>query len=298
MVIDLNGDLRVLFASNGNEASLFAAETIRELLLPMIGQLELLTVAPLGGMPARLTRTSVDERAAELETATEAVIYTLGHITEPDSSISVRVRWGVPYSEILTKAAECRPDLIVLGGGGRHAIRALLTAGTTLNVLARSRHPVLVARAQDENHTGVVAIPCFSPAGLAASVEWLHRLSFPRGVRVVLGAALAPIPAVPGMLLSLREHVQSTQRTFRQTHLSLLETLLERTAGDLRISGYEVITEICGGSEQQLLASLAGDFGAGMVILGLPPSLQPSVTTPLLRAIDRLPCSVLVTRGA
>ena len=54
------------------------------------------------------------------------------------------VRIGKPFTEILTAAAACRADLIVMGSRSDSRIGRALVGGVAQKVLGLSEHPVLV----------------------------------------------------------------------------------------------------------------------------------------------------------
>lgn len=58
--------------------------------------------------------------------------------------VSLLIRVGSPFEEILTAAEHCSADLIVIGSHGRTGIGRLLLGSTVERVIGRARCPVLV----------------------------------------------------------------------------------------------------------------------------------------------------------
>lgn len=292
-----NVGLDVLFASNGNEFSLQAANHLRQIVLPRTRRLTVLAVAPLGGAPARLMRNTAQQREEDLQEARQAATYTLGFITEPDNRVTTRARWGVPQDEILAEAAQTSPDLLVLGRREPNPLVDLISTGTALSVLARAQQPVFIAREPAAGRP-VVAVPFLDASGFASATGWLQRLAFPADTRVVLIGSLEPIPVVPGLLPTYREHVQSARRGVQQAQLALLRSTLGRAAMELEQAGFDVSIAI---REERITRSIASGVehdDATIVFVGMSKLTTEPVREEFLRACGQLACSVLVTRGA
>jgi nucleotide-binding universal stress UspA family protein len=66
--------------------------------------------------------------------------------SHPGASISVDVQEGKPATAILEKAAELRPEAIVIGSHGRSGLDHLLIGSVTERVLRKASCPILVVR--------------------------------------------------------------------------------------------------------------------------------------------------------
>lgn len=90
-------------------------------------------------------RHQVRERAEDW--ANESLREQLGAFPQAkDVEVVRRVRWGIPYDEILKEAAEEKIGLIVIASLGRSGIAKYFMGSVARNVLKAARCPVLLTK--------------------------------------------------------------------------------------------------------------------------------------------------------
>lgn len=79
--------------------------------------------------------------------ARESLKEQLGNFPQPhDVEVFTRVRWGIPYDEILKEEKEQGIDLIVIASLGQSGIAKYFMGSVARNVLKGSRCPVLLTK--------------------------------------------------------------------------------------------------------------------------------------------------------
>lgn len=90
-------------------------------------------------------RSEVRERATDW--ARESLQEQLGNFPQSkEIEVATRVRWGIPYDEILKEAAEQGIGLIVIASLGRSGIAQYFMGSVARNVLKGSKCPVLLTK--------------------------------------------------------------------------------------------------------------------------------------------------------
>jgi len=90
-------------------------------------------------------RQQVRERATEW--AQGSLQEQLGNFPQAkEIEVITRVRWGIPYDEILKEGKEQRIDLIVIASLGRSGIAKYFMGSVARNVLKGARCPVLLTK--------------------------------------------------------------------------------------------------------------------------------------------------------
>ena len=90
-------------------------------------------------------RHQIKERAAQW--ARQSLVERLGNFQHSkDVEVVTRVRWGVPYDEILKEGTEQGIDLIVIASLGRSGIAKYFMGSVARNVLKGSKCPVLLTK--------------------------------------------------------------------------------------------------------------------------------------------------------
>jgi universal stress protein A len=79
--------------------------------------------------------------------AQESLHNQLGNFPQPEEvEVATRVRWGIPYDEILKEGIEQGIDLIVIASLGRSGIAKYFMGSVARNVLKGSKCPVLLTK--------------------------------------------------------------------------------------------------------------------------------------------------------
>ena len=175
---------------------------------------------------------------------------------------------GSPAWEIITRADQWKPDLIVVGSHGRSALGRLVLGSVAQRVVTEARCSVRVARGRiEEPGTPVRVIAGLDGSpGSEAAVREIARRSWPKGSEVQLIVANDPLTPtlvgefVPGLAKAIDES-NSEDRTW-------IEKLLEDAARIVKPSGLAVSVKIWDGDPKRILVEAAEKWGADCIFVG------------------------------
>jgi nucleotide-binding universal stress UspA family protein len=162
--------MNLLFAFDGSEHALEAADVVRSLPLPPGSEVSVVIVFPQDSAldPAEQHAAVKNARAVlELEGAKVTWWHRQGH----------------PAEQITKFADERQPDLIVVGAYGLHARLGILLGGVAQQVVEHARWPVLVARAPSRALRRVLLVTDGSPDSQLAAA-YLGRLPLPAEAKI------------------------------------------------------------------------------------------------------------------
>jgi len=186
----------------------------------------------------------------------------------PGWEITAEASVGSPTRELVRKADEWKPDLIVVGSHGRSAVERLLLGSVSQGVLTYASCSVRVARGRVEEPDTPVRIVVGvdgSPASEAAVREVASRLwPLKSEVRVIA----VNDPLTPTLIGQLIPPVANTIEESNQADREALKKVLAKSAELLRPSELRVSTEIREGNPKRALAEAAEGWGADCVFVG------------------------------
>ena len=175
---------------------------------------------------------------------------------------------GSPTRELVSKADEWRPDLIVVGSHGRSALERLLLGSVSQGVLTYAHCSVRVGRGRVEEPDTPVRIVVGvdgSPVS-AAAVRQVASRRWPINSEVRLIAVDDPLtPTFIGRFIPL---VAKTIEESNQADREWLKKILENAAQELRESTLKASTEIREGDPKFVLVEAANEWGADCVFVG------------------------------
>jgi nucleotide-binding universal stress UspA family protein len=197
---------------------------------------------------------------------------------------------GSPAQEILRKANEWSPDLIVLGCQGRSALARFLLGSVSQKVVNEAPCSVRVCRGtawKDGSPVRMVIGLDSSPASQAA-VSAVALRTWPMDSEVRLVAVIDP--AKPR---KAKPYATDAQR------VSWVKAFVEAAEKKLRAAGLIVSSRIEAGDPKQVLVAEADEWGSDCVFLGAAAS---SSTTSALgdvstAVVARVHCSVEIIRA-
>ncbi len=208
--------------------------------------------------------------------------------------------YGSPAREILRKADELKPHLIVVGSQGRTALGRFLLGSVSQKVLNEACCTVRVSRGtawKDGSPVRILIGLDGTPSsefavGVVASRVW------PTGSAVRLIAVDDPTGSEPGPFPS---HSKKASATNRGTKREWIETFMKQATKRLRATQLSVSTRIDEGDPKRILIADAEEWGADCVFLGASGAdrsserfLLGSVSTAV---VGRVHCSVEVVRS-
>ena len=103
----------------------------------MIDEKELLVLSRVAGQYLQITA-QIEKEVAEEMAAIEA------DMTAEGFRVKLKVKTGIPFTEIMTTAAEEKASLIIMGSHGRSNIEEMLMGSVSENVIRHAKVPLLV----------------------------------------------------------------------------------------------------------------------------------------------------------
>ncbi len=182
--------------------------------------------------------------------------------------ISAEASVGSPARELVRKADQWKPDLIVIGSHGRSAAERFLLGSVSQGVLTYARCSVRVARGRVEEPDTPVRIVVGvdgSPASAAAVREVASRLwPIKSEVRVIA----VNNPLTPTFIGRFFPPVAEIIDDSNQADREWLNKILENSSQRLRWSRLKVLTEIREGDPKRELLEAAKEWGADSIFVG------------------------------
>jgi nucleotide-binding universal stress UspA family protein len=212
-------------------------------------------------------RLGVDLARAEGEALHEFVWATLPEGLRQGLRVRMEVTEGNPSEAILQAGRRQNAGLIVMGTHGLGGLRKLLLGSTTEQVLRRTEWPVLAvpagASAPAVEHPGlqlrrILVATDFRESAMAA-MQWAGDLASDISVPLVLAHVVEPV-VVPPLWQALPAEIESDRVASGQR-------LLARWSASFRDTHTDCVVSV--GHPADTIASLAVDYGVGLVVMGL-----------------------------
>ena len=245
-------------------------------------------------------RLGSEAAGAEAEAALRAFVADVWPEGVRRSHVRMEVTAGDPSEVILDAGRRLDAGLIVMGTHGLGGFRKLLFGSTTEQVLRRTAWPVLAvpagaAPAPAADHPGGqlkrILLATDFREGAAAATEWAGDLASDIGVPLVLAHVVEPVVVSPLW--------QTLVADFEDDRVASGRRMLAALAASLRTTHTDRVVSV--GHPAEAIASLAAEYGAGLVVMGLANALdsqerQPgSIAYRVLRiahvAVVVIPCS-------
>jgi nucleotide-binding universal stress UspA family protein len=256
--------MRLLIAYDGSSCSDAALDDLARAGLPAAGEAEVLSVAEVW-LPPTDDRSSGFRFDAETEERIhrhhEQAREQLKETEElsrrgrlrveqrlPGWSVSAAATYGSPAWEILARADEFKPDLILVGSQGRSAIGRFVLGSISQKVLTEARCSVRIGRGRIEvNGSPVRLLLAFdSSEGAHAAAEVIASRNWPAGSSVLVVAAAEPLsPLAMGMMMPpVGEVVDDIDRSERDWLGTQSQEVLRRLAEAGLIVDFKIETGI------------------------------------------------------
>lgn len=186
----------------------------------------------------------------------------------PGWKVTAESSSGSPAWEIVSRADQWQPDLVVVGSHGRSALGRLVLGSVAQRVVTESRCSVRVARGRvEEPDTPVRLIAGFDGSpGSEAAIRGIAKRVWPRGSEARLLVVDDPLPPpfigefVPGLAQTIAES--------NREDCKWIEKLLERAGSILSGTSLEISTEIRAGDPKRILVAAAEEWGADCIFVG------------------------------
>lgn len=278
--------MKILIAYDGSNCSEAALDDLQRAGLPQEAEALIISVAEVWLPPAPKNE-SLYEYAVELQTrprpfksyqtgakaVTEAetlVLHAQKRLRQnfPRWKISAEATYGSPAWEILSRAADFKPDLIVVGSHGRSAISRLLLGSISQKILTEAACSVRVARGKIEvNPFPVRVIVGFDGSeGAVATVEAIASRYWREESEFKLVTVIDPVtPSTIGRFIPpiahLVEEVNDSERDW-------IERLAAPCLEKLKDAGLKASLHLHAGNPKQILVEEAENWGADAIFLG------------------------------
>jgi nucleotide-binding universal stress UspA family protein len=178
----------------------------------------------------------------------------------PDWEVRAEACSGSPSWEIVKKADEWKPDLVVVGSHGRSAIGRLFLGSVSQKVVNEARSSVRVARRPRSEQSGPVRtlIGTDGSAGAEAAVDAVAARRWPAGseARIVAALDLMIVPPFESVV------------EFDEDDRAWVGKVVEASAEKLRAAGLVVSSVIETFDPKRLITEEAERWGADSIFVG------------------------------
>jgi nucleotide-binding universal stress UspA family protein len=262
--------MKILIAYDGSECAESAIDDLKRAGLPRRAEAIVLTIAEelfpaptsIGGVETTFAESLMEKEKDSLALARRA--RSRIHQLFPGWEIQAEAGLGSPGSEIITKADEWLPDLIVVGSHGRTALGQMFFGSVSQKVVNEARCSVRVARGRivepDVPARLIVGIDGSEEAD--AAVEEIAFRYWPDGsqVRIVNSAWTIPPASDPGTAVNFAEWIaRETER---------VKAAAKGAAEKLGSVGLKVSIVVKEQEPKALLCSEAEDLMADCIFVG------------------------------
>ena len=279
--------MRILIGYDGSDCADAALDDLNQAGLPAEGEAHVLSVAEVWLPPPPPSAVEILDQARKAKSPSELQHnYAKGCRAAKEAlALAERARnrvvskfpgWkvtadsscGSPAWELVAKADEWKPDLIVVGSHGRTALGRFVLGSISQRVLTEARCSVRVSRGRlDEPNSPVRII--VGTDGSDASEEALRAVAtrkWPAGSEVKV--ILVDDPLAPEFLGKLIPPLEETLEADRREEKAWVERISARSVELLRAAGMKVTCAVREGDPKGELCKAAEEWGADCIFVG------------------------------
>jgi nucleotide-binding universal stress UspA family protein len=262
--------MKILIAYDGSECAESAIEDLKRAGLPRRVEVVVLTIAgelipvptSLGGVATSFAKDLLEEEKNSLVLARRA--RSRIHSIFPGWKIEAEAAIGSPGSEIIAKADEWRPDLIVVGSHGRTALGRMFFGSVSQKVVNEARCSVRVSRGRivEPDVPVRIIVGVDGSEGADAAVEEIATRTWPVGseVRMVNSAWTIPSVGDSGIVVNLAEWIATETERVKKS--------VDGAAQKFGSAGLGVSTVVKEEEPKALLCREAEDMRADCIFVG------------------------------
>lgn len=186
----------------------------------------------------------------------------------PGWEITAEATSGSPAWELVLKADQWQPDLIVVGSHGRSAISRLILGSVSQRVLTEARCSVRVARGRlEEPDTPVrILVGIDGSPGSELAVRQVASRIWPPGSEVRVVSANDRL--TPTLIGEFIPPVGRAIEESNQVDCEWLNKVLKRSVEILRDAALRVSSQIVEGNPKRVLPAVAQEWGADCIFVG------------------------------
>ncbi|HSE18598.1 MAG TPA: universal stress protein [Pyrinomonadaceae bacterium] len=279
--------MKILIGYDGSECADAALDDLTQAGLPATGEVHILSVAEVWLPPPPPSSYEILEEArkaqspAELqrdfskhgEAAKEALVFAERARNRvqakfSDWKVSVDSSCGSPAWELVAKADEWKPDLIVVGSHGRTALGRFVLGSVSQRVLTEARCSVRIARGRLEEPGSAVRI-VVGTDGSDASEDAMRAVAARKWpARSEVKVVLVDDPLAPEFLGKIIPPLETMLEEDRQEERAWVEKISKRSIEILRSAGMKVSCEVREGDPKRELPKAAEEWGADCIFVG------------------------------
>ena len=279
--------MKILIGYDGSECADAALDDLTQAALPSTGEAHILSVAEVWLPPPPPSSLEIIEDARNADSPAELQRDFAQHSAAakdalalaerardrvqakfPNWKITVNSSCGSAAWELVAKADEWKPDLIVVGSHGRTALGRFVLGSVSQRVLTEARCSVRIARGRVEEPNSPVRIIVGtdgSPASEQALKAFAARNWPPRSeVKVIM----VDDPMAPEFLGKLIPPVGKMIEEDRQEERAWVEKVSKSSLDILRAAGIKVSCVLREGDPKQELCKAAEEWNADCIFVG------------------------------
>jgi nucleotide-binding universal stress UspA family protein len=186
----------------------------------------------------------------------------------PNWKVTADSSCGSPAWELVAKADEWKPDLIVVGSHGRTALGRFVLGSVSQRVLTEARSSVRIARGRVEDPDSPVRI-VVGTDGSPASEQALRAVAARKWPsRSEVKIVLVDDPLAPEFLGKIIPPLQETLAEDRRQERAWVEKISKQSIEILRTAEIKVTCVVREGDPKRELPKAAEEWGADCVFVG------------------------------
>ncbi|MBX3268003.1 MAG: universal stress protein [Acidobacteria bacterium] len=276
--------MKLLIAYDGSRCAEAALDDLKRAGLPANGEAFILSVAEVWLPPAESANGSLTddpyirslvERRREKGERALAEYEAYAHHAEsrmrmlfPDWKITAEATYGSPAWELLAKADDLKPDLIVTGSQGQSALSRFLLGSVSQKVLSEARCSVRVARGKNEVDPSPIrlTIGFDGSRGARAAVDSVAARVWPDGTEAQLISVTDPIsPTAIGRFVP---PVNAAVEAVNEAETDWLTAQAADAIKDLAAANVTATHMIIPGAPKRVIVDEAEKWGADSIFVG------------------------------
>lgn len=284
---DGGGDMKILIAYDGSDCADAALDDLQRAGLSREGEAQILAIAEIWLPPPPPSSAEILERANEVKVpadfkrvysrgcaAMKASLALAERATErvntnfPGWRVFADASCGSPAWELIFRADEWKPDLIVVGSHGRTALGRFVLGSVSQRVLTEAKCSVRIARGRVEEPDSPVRIivGIDGSPGSEEAVRAVAARIWPANSQVKL--MVVDDPLTPTILGDIIPPLAETIEESNEEDRAWAEKMLSQSATMLSGTGIKVTTEVRRGDPKKELPQAAEEWGADCIFVG------------------------------
>jgi nucleotide-binding universal stress UspA family protein len=283
----MNEKMKILIAYDGSDCADSALDDLRKAGLPPNSEALIISVAEVWLPPPPPSGDEIVEAAREAQSpadlqktylkgssAVSKARSLAGRAKErlqnnfPGWQIGIEASYGSPAWELIMKADQWKPDLIIVGSHGRSALGRFVMGSVSQKVLTEARCSVRVARGrvEVEDSPARIIVGVDGSPGSEAAVKAVAARQWLVGneARVII----VEDPLVPTMIGHLIPNVAKWIEEGSEGEVEWVQKLAEHATEQLRSSKLSVSSVVLNGDPKRVLVEEAEKWGADSIFVG------------------------------